>query len=85
MPRFILRALPARAKKIAQQCRRSAPTADQAAGGARERKATRRGSTMPRAALNDGSMRQDTSGTGSFGGSDTNDVETRKIEAQIAQ
>ena len=69
----------------AQQCRSSAPTADQTAGGARDRKATRRGSMMPKAVPNECSMWRNPTGTGSGGGCDTNDVEARKIDAQIAQ
>ena len=58
---------------------------DQAAGGARDWKATRRGAIMLRATLTERSMRVNPTGTGSLGGSDTNEAETRKIEAQIAQ
>ena len=56
-----------------------------AAGGARDWNGVRRGVSMPWSALNVSAMRSKPTGTGSFGGSATNEVETKKIEAQIAQ
>lgn len=86
MPRSILRTLPA---QTTGKSRRNAEDRHrlqaQAAGGARERKATRSGVVMPRATLTECLMRSTPSGTGNCGGSDTNELETREIEAQIGQ
>lgn len=56
-----------------------------AAGGARERKATRSGVKTPCAMLTECLTQWKPSGTGNCGGSDTNEVETMKMEAQIGQ
>ena len=83
MPRWILRPLPA------QKPRRNAEDRHRplsyAAGGARERKATRSGVKTPCAMLTECLIRSKPSGTGNCGGSDATELETMKIEAQIGQ
>jgi hypothetical protein len=58
---------------------------DQAAGGARERKARRSGGETPRETLTEWLIRSKPSGTGNAGGVETNEVETKKIDAHIGQ
>jgi len=82
MPRSILRCINKKSRRLS---RRSAPTANQAAGGARDWNATRRGAMAPKATPKECSMRWNPTGTGNGGASEITDVEARKIEAQIAQ
>jgi hypothetical protein len=58
---------------------------NQVDGGARDRKAVSRSAVMPRLTLIECLMRLNPSATGNGGGAATTEVETRKIEAQIAQ
>jgi hypothetical protein len=44
-----------------------------------------RGVEIPRSTLMERIVRSKPSGTGNFGGSDTKEFETRKIDAQIGQ
>jgi len=72
-------------KSVTQQAADRHQPLAQAAGGARDWKATNRGAVTARVAPRLCSMRSKPTGSGSVGGVETNEFEMRKIEAQIAQ
>ena len=82
---FDLARLASADKAVTQQAADRHQPLAQAAGGARDRKATNRGAVTARVVPRLCSTRAKPTGSGSAGGVDTNEFATRKIEAQIAQ